>query len=95
MKLASPLTGVLILINELSLVFHKHTPRRRLVVWMSEHPVVPEVSELKELTQLLLNLLEAAQRLPEGAERQSAFGKIADFQRRLATIIRRSGFQMT
>ncbi len=63
---------------------------------MSEqHVRVPEVSELKELAQLLLNLLEAAQRLLEGAERQSAFKKIDDFRRRLATITRRSGPQMT
>ena len=58
---------------------------------MSErHVTVPEASELKELVQLLLNLLEAAQRLPEGPERQSAFREIDGFQKRLARLVRRS-----
>ena len=58
---------------------------------MSErYDIVPEASELKELAQLLQNLLEAAQRLSEGPDRQSAFREIEGFQRRLATLIRRS-----
>jgi len=46
------------------------------------------------LTRLLLDLLEAAQRLPEGPERQAALKQINDFQQRLAKFIpknRRSG----
>jgi hypothetical protein len=51
---------------------------------MSERHV--EVSELKELTQMLLKLLEAAERLPEGPERQSFLRTIDDFQRRLQRL---------
>ena len=51
---------------------------------------VSEISELKELVRLLGTLLEAAQRLPQGAERQAAFEQISDFQRRLAALIRQS-----
>jgi len=58
---------------------------------MTERDVrVPKASELKELAQLLLNLLEAAQRLPEGPGRQSAFREIDGFQKRLARLVRRS-----
>jgi hypothetical protein len=54
----------------------------------------PATSELQELTRLLLDLLEAAQRLPEGPEQQAALKQIDDFQQRLAKFIpknRRSG----
>ncbi len=56
---------------------------------MSERKL-PEINELKELTQLLLNLFETAARLPNGPERQTAFGEIDEFQRRLARLIRHS-----
>jgi hypothetical protein len=52
---------------------------------------VPEISELKELVQLLGSLLEAAERLPEGTGRHAALEQIADFERRLAALIRQSG----
>lgn len=48
-----------------------------------------EVSELKELTHMLLNLLEAAQSMPEGPERRSVIKTIGDFQRDLAILIQR------
>ena len=51
---------------------------------------VSEISQLKELVRLLGSLLEAAQRLPQGAERQAAFEQMSDFQRRLAALIRQS-----
>jgi hypothetical protein len=51
---------------------------------------VSKISELKELERLLGSLLETAQRLPQGAERQAAFEQISDFQRRLAAMIRQS-----
>ena len=51
---------------------------------------VSEISELKQLAQLLESLLEAAQRLPEGAERRAALEQISDFQRPLAALIRQS-----
>ena len=57
---------------------------------MNQHRV-PEISELKELAQLLGSLLETAERLPEGAERQAALEQIADFERRLAAFIPQSG----
>jgi hypothetical protein len=47
-----------------------------------------EHQELKELAQLLLCLFEAAKALPEGPERQGAFRKIDDFQRRLSGYLR-------
>ncbi len=53
---------------------------------MSERKL-PEINELKKLTQLLLNLFETAQRLPDGPERQAAFREINDFQTRLARLI--------
>ena len=51
----------------------------------------PATSELQELTRLLLDLLEAAQRLPEGPERQAALKQINDFQQRLAKFIPKNG----
>ena len=48
-----------------------------------------KISELKELTSLLLNLLEAAQSIPEGPERQALIGTIRDFQRRLAALVQK------
>ena len=47
-----------------------------------------EYQELKEPAQLLLNLFEAAKALPEGPQRQVAFSKIDDFQRRLSGYLR-------
>jgi len=49
----------------------------------------PDLGELKELTQLLLILFEAAKRLPRGPERASALEVIDSFQRRLAAHIRK------
>jgi hypothetical protein len=61
---------------------------------MSEHGVAaPDLGELKELTQLLLILFEAAKRLPKGPERASALEVIDSFQKRLATLIRRAQVQ--
>jgi len=51
---------------------------------------VPDTCELKELAQLLLSLLDTAQRLPEGPERQTAINQIGSFQKRLAALIRQS-----
>ncbi len=46
----------------------------------------PDTSELKELTQLLLSLLDTVERLPEGPERQTAINQIGSFQRRLERL---------
>ena len=51
---------------------------------------MPEADELKDMTRLLASLWEAAQRLPEGSERQDAFREIGGFQRRLAALIART-----
>jgi hypothetical protein len=51
---------------------------------------MPEADELKDLTKLLASLWGAAQRLPEGSERQDAFRQIGSFQRRVAALIRRA-----
>jgi hypothetical protein len=52
---------------------------------MGEH--YAKISELKELTSMLLNLLEAAQSIPEGPERRALIGTIGDFQIRLAALV--------
>jgi hypothetical protein len=49
-----------------------------------------EADELKDMSRLLASLWEAAQRLPEGSERQDAFRQIGSFQRRVAALIARA-----
>jgi len=49
-----------------------------------------ETDELQDMTKLLASLWEAAQRLPEGSERQDAFRQIGSFQRRVAALISRA-----
>ena len=49
-----------------------------------------EADELKDMTRLLASLWEAAQRLPEGSERQDAFRQIGGFHRRVAALIARA-----
>jgi hypothetical protein len=51
---------------------------------------MPEADELKDIARLLANLWEAAQRLPEGSERQDAFRQISNFQRRVAVLVERA-----
>jgi hypothetical protein len=51
---------------------------------------MPEADELKDMTRLLTSLWEAAQRLPEGPDRQDAFSQIGGFQRRLAALVARA-----
>jgi len=48
-----------------------------------------KISELKELTGMLLNLLEAAQSIPEGPERRALIGTIGNFQMRLAALVQK------
>ena len=49
-----------------------------------------ENDELKDVARLLASLWEAAQRLPEGSERQDAFRQIGSFQRRVAVLVTRA-----
>jgi len=49
-----------------------------------------ETDELKDVARLLASLWEAAQRLPEGSERQDAFRQIGSFQRRVAALVARA-----
>lgn len=58
------------------------TTLSRRAVGRSEH-------ELQEMTQMLASLCQAAQRLPEGPERQNAIREIDGFQRRLAALVAR------
>jgi hypothetical protein len=51
---------------------------------------MPEADELKDMTRLLASLWEAAQRLPEGSERQDAFRQIGGFHRQVAALIARA-----
>ena len=46
-----------------------------------------EADELKDLVRLLTSLWEAAQRLPEGTERQDAFRGIGSFHGRVAALV--------
>jgi hypothetical protein len=58
---------------------------------LSRHTVgMSEADGLKDMTRLLASLWEAAQRLPEGSERQDAFRQIGSFQRRVAALIARA-----
>jgi hypothetical protein len=47
-----------------------------------------EADKLREIVQLQASLLEAAQRLPEGSERQNALRQIGGFQRRVEAFVR-------
>jgi hypothetical protein len=47
-----------------------------------------ETDKLREIVQLQASLLEAAQRLPEGSERQNALRQIGDFQGRVEAFVR-------
>jgi len=51
---------------------------------------IPEADELKDMTRSLANLWEAAQRLPEGTERQDAFRQIGSFHWRVAALVTRA-----
>ena len=51
---------------------------------------MPEADELKDMTRLLASLWDAAQRLPEGSERQDAFRQIGSFHRRVTALISRA-----
>ena len=50
---------------------------------------ISETHELQEMAQMLASLCEAAQRLPEGPERQNALREIDGYQRRLAALVAR------
>jgi hypothetical protein len=56
---------------------------------------VPEASELRELVQLLRVLLESANRLPKGPEKQAAIKTISGYQNQMSKLIRRSGSAMS
>jgi hypothetical protein len=49
-----------------------------------------EADEFQDMKRLLASLWEAAQRLPEGPERQDAFRQIGSFHRRMAALIART-----
>ena len=56
---------------------------------------IPEADELKagdmkDMARSLANLWEAAQRLPEGPERQDAFRQIGSFHWRVAALVTRA-----
>jgi hypothetical protein len=48
---------------------------------------MPEFHELMDMARLLVNLWEAAQRLPDGSERRDALREISAFQRRVAALV--------
>jgi hypothetical protein len=54
---------------------------------------ISETDKLNEIVQLLASLWEGAQLLPEGSERQGALRQIGGFQKRVAALIRRLGFE--
>jgi hypothetical protein len=56
---------------------------------LSQRVGMAETDRLKEIVQLQARLWEAAQRLPEGSERQDVLRQIGGFQRRIAAFIRR------
>jgi hypothetical protein len=59
---------------------------------LSQHAVgISESDKLKEIVQLLVSVWEAAERLPEGSERQNALRQIGTFERRVVAFIRQLG----
>jgi len=52
---------------------------------------ISEIEKLKETVRLLAGLWEAAQRLPEGPDRQDALEQIGGFQRRVEAYISSRG----
>ena len=50
---------------------------------------VPETDKLKEIVELQASLWHAAQRLPDGLEREKALREIRGFQSRTMALIRR------
>ena len=67
----------------LSVSYYEDSTLSRRAIGMSE------ADELKDIARLLVSLWEAAQRLPEGPERQDAFRQIGGFHRRVAALITR------
>lgn len=58
---------------------------------MSQRTVgMPEFNDLIDMARLLVNLWEAAQRLPDGSERRDAFRQISGFQTRVAALVTRA-----
>ena len=51
---------------------------------------MPEFNDLIDMARLLVNLWEAAQRLPEGSERLDALRQISGFQRRVGALVTRA-----
>ena len=51
---------------------------------------MPEFNDLMDMARLLVNLWEAAQRLPDGSERRNAFRQISGFQSRVAVLVTRA-----
>jgi len=51
---------------------------------------MPEFNDLIDMAGLLVNLWEAAQRLPDGSERRDAFRQISGFQTRVAALVTRT-----
>ena len=50
---------------------------------------VRDGTDIHELLQLLINILETIRRLPQGPERIAALAQIKDFQSRLSAILLR------
>ena len=51
---------------------------------------ISEADELRDIARMLASLWEAAQRLPEGSERQDAVRQIGSFHRRVAAVVARA-----
>lgn len=51
---------------------------------------ISETDKLQDMARMLVSLWEAAQRLPEGSERQDAFRQIGSFHRRVAALVARA-----
>ena len=54
----------------------------------------PELSELQELTQLLMILFESATRLPPGPEKQAAIRTINQYQERIAAFVHEAVYRI-
>ena len=87
-------TAIALTLFPYSLRYHVAAPRPTFIRSYYEDSTLSrrtvgmsEADELKDLVRLLTSLWEAAQRLPEGSERQDAFRQIGGFHRRVAAIV--------
>lgn len=69
---------------------YRSVPMERTLTLTQRTVGMPEFNDLIDMARLLVNLWEAAQRLPDGSERRDAFRQISGFQTRVAALVTRA-----